>query len=66
VAKEAERLLRGTGWLPESFRTPASSSVGLKIDFDMALLVLASALYRIMPAVCAAMTMLKRAKSSAT
>jgi hypothetical protein len=43
-----------------------SSSVGLKIDFDTALLVLAAPSIASWPAACAAMTMLKRAKSSAT
>lgn len=43
-----------------------SSSVGFKVDFDMALLVLASGLHRLMHAACAATTMPTHARSSAT
>ena len=42
-----------------------SSAVGLKVDFDMALLVIASGLYRLMAEGCAATPMRKPARSSA-
>jgi hypothetical protein len=42
-----------------------SSSVGFKVDFDMALLVLASGSIASWPAACAAMTMPRPARSSA-
>jgi hypothetical protein len=43
-----------------------SSSVGFKVDFDMALLVLASGLYRLMANDMPVTTMLGPARSSAT
>ena len=43
-----------------------SSAVGLKVDFDMTLLVIASGLYRLMARGCGAMLMHKPARSSVT
>ena len=43
-----------------------SSAVGLKVDFDMALLVIASGLYRVLARTMRGMRMPRPARSSAT